>query len=358
MNHKEVVPGQQGLKGSGSVTTDAEAFPARLHKDFASVVSELRGRIFTAVRETLGDSILLSGGLDTSIIAAVVSSILGAAERENFGAYTVVLKGAPSPDLEYSKLVSKRFQIRQQVHAVDFEELEKALPEVIGVLGSFDPMEVRNSVAVYIAMKRAKLDLRSKVMTGDASDELFAGYRFVFSLTEERAREALAHLWEVMHFSSIPLAASLGMEARLPFLHLGVRELAYSMDYSFLTGRGEHSDELFGKYVLRKAFEDVLPPEIVWRTKTPIEHGSGTTILPKWYSEAIGDNEFAAKRKMYLEEDRVRLRDKEQLRYYEIYRGILGPPVTKDEKRRGCPACNSNVPDSATFCITCGEYPI
>ncbi|MBI3859810.1 MAG: asparagine synthase C-terminal domain-containing protein [Thaumarchaeota archaeon] len=311
------------------------------------------------MRETLGDSILLSGGLDTSIITAVVSSILGADEKENFRAFTVVLEDAPSPDLGYSELVSKHFQIRQKVHAMNFQELEEALPDVIRVLRTFDPMEIRNSVAVYVGMKQAKFDGRSKIMTGDASDELFAGYSFVFRQTEEKARESLLHLWEVMHFSSIPLAASLGMEARLPFLHPGVKELASSsIDYAFLTGKRKDSDELFGKYILRRAFEDMLPPEITWRTKTPIEHGSGTTVLPKWYSESIRDSEFVAKKEMYLENDGVRLRDKEQLKYYEIYRSILGPPVTKDKNRRACPACTSNVPDSSTFCTTCGEYPI
>jgi asparagine synthase (glutamine-hydrolysing) len=110
--------------------------------------------------------------------------------------------------------------------------------------------------------------------------------------------------------------------------------------------------------LLRVAFEDLLPPEVTWRTKTPIEYGSGTTVLPKIYSQLISDLDFIEKKKKYFEADRVRLRDKEQLRYYEIFRSILGPPITKDMNQRACPACTSNVPQNATFCITCGEYPI
>jgi len=328
-------------------------------KDFGAVASELKRRVFRAVGQTLGDSVLLSGGLDTGIVVAVASSLLGAAGRRNFRAHTVSLNGAPSPDLEYSKIVSNRFGIPHKAHGVDLPELEESLPEVIGVLKSFDPMEIRNSVTVYIGMKRAKLDGCSKIMTGDGSDELFAGYSFVFKQTEEKARETLSHLWEVMHFSSIPLASSLGIEAKLPFLHPEVKELAMTgIDFSFLTGRREGSEEVFGKFILRKAFEDMLPAEIVWRTKTPIEYGSGTTVLPKWYSQTVKDDEFLAKQKGYLERDGVRLRDKEQLKYYEIYRDVLGPPVPKDLDLRVCPACTSNVPVSATFCTTCGEYPI
>lgn len=329
------------------------------NRDFDAVALELRKRIFRAVSETLGDSMLLSGGLDTSIIAAVISSLLGVEERQNFRAYTVILKGAPSPDLEYSKVASNRFQIPHQVHSVDIPELEGSLREVIGVLKSFDPMEIRNSVTVYIGMKRAKLDGCSKIMTGDASDELFAGYSFVFSQTAEKARETLSHLWGVMHFSSIPLASSLGMEARLPFLHPEVKELAMKrIDFAFLTGRRESSGEVFGKFILRKSFEKMLPTEIAWRTKTPIEHGSGTTVLPQWYSKTVKDGEYVTKRRKYLEQDGVRLRDKEQLKYYEIYRDMLGPPVPRDRTLRMCPACTSNVPAPATFCTICGEYPI
>jgi asparagine synthase (glutamine-hydrolysing) len=341
------------------VTSQPDALRENPHRDFESVALELRRRIFTAVRETLGDSIMLSGGLDTGIVAVVVSSLLRVTERKGFRAYTVNLNGAPSPDLEYSKIVSNRFGIPHEVHGVDLPELEESLPDVIGVLKSFDPMEIRNSVAVYIGMKRAKLDGCSNVMTGDGSDELFAGYSFVFRQTEEKARETLSHLWEVMHFSSIPLASSLGMEARLPFLHPEVKELAMSgIDFSFLTGTREGSEEVFGKFILRKAFEDMLPAEIAWRTKTPIEYGSGTTVLPEWASQAVKDDEFLAKQKGYLEQDGVRLRDKEQLKYYEIYRNILGPPGPKDRSLRMCPVCTSNVPASSTFCTICGEYPI
>ena len=119
------------------------------------------------------------------------------------------------------------------------------------------------------------------------------------------------------------------MVALLPFLDSGVKAFATTeIPFEFLVGKNETSgmEEVFGKFILRKAFEDSLPPEIVWRTKTPIEFGSGTTYLPKIYSGKISSEEFDEKKKMFLERDRVRLRDPEQLHYYEIYRKSLGPP--------------------------------
>jgi asparagine synthase (glutamine-hydrolysing) len=326
-----------------------------LLKESSTLALKLRERVVRAVSETMGDSILLSGGLDTSIVAAVAKSILQI--NTEFKAVTVILRDAPSPDLGFSKMISSYLNIPQQIEFVDVSQIERELSDVVSVLRSFDPMEIRNSVVSYIGMKKAKSQGCSKIMTGDASDELFGGYSFVFKQSEGKAREILSHLWEVMHFSSIPLARSLGIEARLPFLHTAVKEFAmHEIGFQHLVGK--HGDEVFGKYILRAAFEDLLPCEITWRTKTPIEYGSGTTILPKLYSQRIKNSEFEEKRRDYFRKDGVRLRDKEQLKYYEIFRNVLGPPLTEDPNQRACPACTSNVPDRATFCITCGEYPI
>ncbi|MDG6918674.1 MAG: hypothetical protein JRN62_04465 [Nitrososphaerota archaeon] len=323
-----------------------------------ATASGLRRTVISAVEETLGDSILLSGGLDTSIVATVASTFRRRGEG-GLKAYTVILKGAPSPDLEYSKLIAGRLGLKHDILGVSVDEVEGALPDVISVLGSFDPMEVRNSVAAFIGLRRAQADGFHAVMTGDAADELFAGYGFIFRLPEKQAKEALVHLWRVMHFSSVPLAESLGIAARLPFLQGRLKEFAmHRVRYQYLVGRRDGTGELFGKYVLRAAFKGMLPEAITWRTKTPIEQGSGTTALQGWYAQHVRDAEFGAKRKGYLERDGVRIRDKEQLAYYDVYRRVHGPPRPLDPSRRACPACGSNVPDAATFCTTCGEYPI
>ncbi|MHB8568355.1 MAG: asparagine synthase C-terminal domain-containing protein [Nitrososphaerales archaeon] len=174
------------------------------------MVLELRRLVSQAVGETKRDSMLLSGGLDTGIIAAVMASLLGNDGKKKFRGYTVILKGAPSPDIRYSESISNQFGIPTQILKVDLTELEALLPEVIKDLKSLDPMEIRNSVVVYIGLMQAKLDGYSKVKTGDTSDELFAGYSFIYKLPREKARQTLLHLWQSMHFSSVHLAKSLG----------------------------------------------------------------------------------------------------------------------------------------------------
>jgi len=98
--------------------------------------------------------------------------------------------------------------------------------------------------------------------------------------------------------------------------------------------------------------------EIVWRVKIPIEQGSGTSVLPSVFDRKIADIEFREKRSKYLEEDKVVIRSKEQLFYYEIYRAVVGVPRPTDSNGKLCPLCNSNVARNSAYCRTCGAYPI
>ena len=101
----------------------------------------------------------------------------------------------------------------QIILSASLEDIEDSLPDVIRVLRSVDPMEVRNSIAVYLGLREAQSRGFVKVLTGDGADEFCAGYAFVYNLRREMAEQTLRHLWEVMHFSSQPLARSLGMES-------------------------------------------------------------------------------------------------------------------------------------------------
>jgi asparagine synthase (glutamine-hydrolysing) len=159
-----------------------------------------------------------------------------------------------------------------------------------------------------------------------------------------------------MSFSSIPLARALEMEARLPYLDSEIKSFAMNLDsrYKIQTEKGQ----VYGKWILRKAFEGFLPREVAWRAKTPIEYGSGTTTLPSLFNQKISDIDFDEERRKYLNEDKVLIRDKEQLFYYKAYRSAVGAPHPSDVKGKICPQCNTNIPERATYCRTCGAYPI
>ena len=310
---------------------------------------KIKALLKEAVKRNLTEGILLSGGLDTSILAFVASKF------RSLKAFTVAFRRGGAPDLGYARLIAETLSLTHRVYLFDEEELYKASPMVVKVTGSFDPMEIRNSVAIYIGLKCARDSGITTVMTGDGADELFAGYSFLFGLNKEKLDLELRKLWSVMEFSSVKLAEALGIEVKLPYLDPEFKSFAMTMtsDYKVRVEKGK----VYGKWILRKAFEDDLPNSIVWRDKTPIEYGCGTTALPKLFDERIPDEEFLEKRRRYLESDGVTLRDKEQMFYYEIYRKVIGVP-RPDKPGKVCPYCNSTVPEKATYCRTCGAYPI
>jgi asparagine synthase (glutamine-hydrolysing) len=294
------------------------------------------------------EAILLSGGLDTSIVASL------ATRHGSPRAYTVALEGAPSPDIEYASLMAKHLGMKHKLHVFGMEELMENLPEVVKTLRVFDPMEIRNSAAVYIGMKEAKKDGVATFLTGDACDELFAGYSFLFNLGSQELKASLNRLWNVMSFSAIPMAESLGMIAKIPFLDPEVKLLASRVNPSYLVV--EQEGQKWGKWIVRKAFEELLPSQITWRVKTPIEYGCGTTTLPQIFDKRIPDEEFHEKQQRIKEIENVTIRDKEHLAYYEIFRRVFG--ARPETTGRTCPGCRYEVREDATFCRTCGAYPI
>jgi len=303
-----------------------------------------------SVRRNLTDGLLLSGGLDTAMLAYLTSKWVKPS------CLTVALGGAPAPDVDYAKLVANRLGLRHYVHYFGNEELDESIRGVIRIMKTFDPMEIRNSAAIYVALKVGGDRGMSTIMTGDGCDELFAGYSFLFGLTKEQLDIALKKIQANMRFASIYLAKELGVAVRLPYLDPQFKAFATDLDVG-LKVRSERG-QVWGKWILRKAFEDIMPQEIVWRVKAPIEVGTGTTILPSLFDSRISDLEFNEKKKRYLNKDRVVIRSKEHLFYYEIYRSVIGVPYAKDSNAKSCRDCGANVEEGTSFCRTCGAYPI
>ncbi len=303
-----------------------------------------------SIRGNIGDSLLLSGGLDTSIIAHV------AVTYTKPKCYTVVFPLAPAPDVFYAKFVARKLKLRWELVKLRPEQLQERLTDVIRVLKTFDPMEVRNSVAVHHGLVSARSQGFSKVMTGDAADELFAGYSFSFNLKPGEMIRRLRELWKIMHFSAQPMASALGIAASLPYLDPSVVEFAKTLAPEHLVGM--RNGKKYGKLILRMAFEEVIGRRNAWRIKTPIEYGSGTTSLPKYYSAKVSDNEFNENKKEFASREGVKIRDKEHLIYYKLYRKMFLPPGESAITLQRCPDCGIDVRPRTTFCTTCGAYPI
>jgi asparagine synthase (glutamine-hydrolysing) len=312
--------------------------------------AQLRDLRHRAVLEHPAEGILLSAGLDTSAIAAV-------AHAGGFRPRAVtVCWDQEAPDYRFATELAQRLGLQHQIVWAGEEALLNAMPAVIGILRSFDPMELRNSVVQYLGLRAlGEWGVRS-AWVGDGADELFAGYSYMTAMLPEALSAYTRDLAGFMRFSATPLGKAVGVEVLSPYLEADIVAFAVELDPAEKVGRRE--DELHGKWVLRLAVQDLVPTSFVWRTKTPAEHGSGSTRLESAVLSRFNQTEFEAARTEALVGDGVRLRDREQAFYYRLYREQFGPPRVEPGEPR-CPDCQGPLLSlQSRYCGRCGRYPI
>lgn len=310
------------------------------------VCNRLRELLSDAVERNAADALLLSGGLDTSILAAV-SEYKGKTKKS----FTVSMDGTPASDPGYAKKVAQKFLYEHHlIRITETEALEK-IPEVIKAVGSFDPA-LPNDLAIYVAIKEAKNLGIESVMTGDGADELFAGYSYMHELSPDELNKYIRNISKTMYFSSNKLGDFLGVEIKQPYLDTGIVDFA--LDINPCLKVKEIEGRKYGKWILRKAFEKELG-EIAWREKEPIEFGSGTKKLRDVIRRKISDAEFAEKKREY----EMEFMNKEHLFFYEIYKKVVGEVPKPKGKAKVCPLCKAELPENLFHCNICGfSYPI
>jgi len=293
---------------------------------------QLRTKLKEAVERSRADGMLLSGGVDTGILAFVARPSVG---------FTVALKDSPASDLGYSEKISKFLGIKHKKMEFTTEEALATLPEVIGILKTFD-LALPNDLSIYFALKLARESGVSSVMTGDGADELFAGYSYMAELPPKDLGRYIRRLSKNWHFSSGYLGKALGVEVMQPFLDEDFVRFALEISTEFKVKDG------VGKYILRKSFEDLIPAEIVWRRKEPIEYGSGSTKLHGIINGMVTDGEFQSARK----EVDIKFINKEHFFYWRIYNQVVGKiPEARDDEI-SCPCCGAAM--GMYHCPTCG----
>lgn len=313
--------------------------------------ARLRELLETAVAQAGADGIQLSAGLDTSILATVARR-----QGQRLRGVCVSVADGPGLDEPFAVLMAKRLDLDLDVIRPKLRDLVDQMPELVRILGTFDPMELRNSIASYVALKRAGQIGIIRIFTGDGADELFAGYSYMFKMAPADLPKYIRHLNGVMHFSSRIMAPVVSVEVRLPYLQDEIRDFAVTLGFDDLVV--DRNEKRFGKRILREAFADALPDEIAWRIKTPIEFGSGSTALHQFADDLISDTRFSRESTLAIE-DGVEIRDKEHLLYYRMYKEIFPPPREQPRNVKTCKHCCGPVPRiDMSFCRICGAYPI
>ena len=258
-------------------------------KDNTTDIAELRKALEDAVhRQLMSDvpyGVLLSGGLDSSIISAVTAKY--ARNRIESGdtqeawyprlhSFAVGLEG--SPDLVASKKVADHIgSIHHEVHFTVQEGLD-AVRDVIYHLETYDVTTIRASTPMYLLARVIKSMGIKMVLSGEGADEIFGGYLYFHKAPnakefhEENVRKLnKLHLYDCLRANKSLM--SWGIEGRVPFLDKEFMDVAMRMSPKdkMVTS---HEPKI-EKWILRKAFEDLLPESITWRQKEQFSDGVG-----------------------------------------------------------------------------------
>jgi len=317
------------------------------------LIQEARTLIHDVVKKNLADGFMFSAGTDTQIIAYEAVKY-----KPDIPCLTLAFKHGQPKDAQYVKMMVDFLHLKHETYQFGKEDLMKFYPKVVEALKKFDPMEIRNSLPVYIGLTLFKEKGVKTVFTGDALDELF-GYPWQFHLTEEQFAVKQQEMWAEMGFSSIPMAKSLGMEIKAPYLDPEFQEWAKKIPIKYKINM--YNGVKYGKWILRKAYEAVIPHDAIWRPKAPLEAGTGTETLRTYFNDTFTPEEFKEKVAKIKEEDDVEIADQEQLLYYQHFRKVFGKPKDVFPQTPGaiqCPKCKSWQVTKIQFCKKCGAYPI
>ena len=231
---------------------------------------------------------LLSGGLDSSLITALVNKYY---PKDQLETYSIGLKG--SEDLRYAQIVADFLKTKHTEIVVTEENFLAAIPETIQAIESFDTTTVRASVGNYLVSKYIKKHSKAKVIfNGDGSDEVTGGYLYFHAAPdpiefdkENRRLLTDIHLFDVLR--SDRSISSNGLEPRTPFLDKSFVQTYLSIPPNL---RAHGCNGQCEKFLLRKAFENdsLLPREVLFRQKEGFSDGV-SSLKKAWY-EIIADH--------------------------------------------------------------------
>ena len=316
---------------------------------YGDAVEEVRLGLMNAVkRQLMSDvpyGVLLSGGLDSSVISAIAARY--ASHRvENNGvteawwprlhSFAVGLKGAP--DLAKAKLVADHIgTVHHEINYTIQEGLD-AIRDVIYFIETYDVTTVRASTPMYLLARVIKSMGIKMVLSGEGADEIFGGYLYFHKAPtpEEFHKETVRKLSKLHLYDCLRANKSLsawGVEGRVPFLDKEFLDVAMTIAPSYKMCPGKEME----KKVVRNAFSDMLPEEIAWRQKEQFSDGVGYSwidTLKEITASAVSDEQMAhAAERFPINPPR----NKEE--YY--YRSIFAEHFPSDSAARSVPSVPS-----------------
>lgn len=299
---------------------DKKKFYQPLKLDANTIAENLRNileQVIVEMRASDECGAWLSGGLDSSAIAGLLS-------RHVRRLHTFSIGLSVSRDILFANKVAEHLNTTHHVKIVTLKQLVKILPEVIYRLESFDAPLVRSTLTNYL-LAHFTAEYVNEVFSGEGGDELFAGYSYLKLLSKKYLIREVQSLPFKLHNTALQRidrsTASAGLTVLLPFLDSRVFHYAMRIPLKFKLHKDKEGKKI-EKWILRKALRGILPDEILVRPKAKFWEGTGLHDLLLQYAENTIDDEEFMKEKMLP--DGTKLRSKEELLYYRIFRENFG----------------------------------
>ncbi len=277
-------------------------------KDNATDIKKIKEALESAVhRQLMSDvpyGVLLSGGLDSSITSAIAKKYAEKRIESNdkdkawwpqLHSFAVGLKG--SPDLAAARLVADHLDTVHHEIKFTIQEGIDALRDVIYHLETYDITTIRASTPMYLMARAIKAMGIKMVLSGEGADEIFGGYLYFHKApsAKEFHQETVRKLEKLHMYDCLRANKSLaawGIEGRVPFLDKEFIDVAMSINPQDKMINGERME----KWVLRKAFEDMLPESVAWRQKEQFSDGVGYSwidTLKEMVDKEVSDEQLA-----------------------------------------------------------------
>ncbi len=286
----------------------------------ASVLAETRDVLIGAVEsQMMGDvpvGVFLSGGLDSSLVAAIAARWLRARGQR---LQTFAVGTAGSPDLVAARRAAQYLDTDHHEWVYTAEDALTSVAEVVRVIEHFDASLVRSAVPNHMLARLASRHVKV-VLTGEGADEIFAGYEYQREIADpDELHAEVVRTIEGLHNLNLQrcdrVTMAHGLEARVPFLDREVIGFGVSLPAEWkVAAPGEME-----KRLLREAFAGWLPEDLLWRQKSQFGDGSGAAdVLTDALASEITDAELGAELGGALG-----IRTKEELAYYRMWRDNL-----------------------------------
>ena len=277
-------------------------------KDNGASVEEVRNALMDSVkRQLMSDvpyGVLLSGGLDSSVISAIAEKFSENRIEDDdntrawwprLHSFAVGLKGAP--DLEKAKMVADHIgTVHHEINYTIQEGLD-AIRDVIYFIETYDVTTVRASTPMYLLARVIKSMGIKMVLSGEGADEIFGGYLYFHKAPNAKAfhEETVRKLSKLYLYDCLRANKSLsawGVEGRVPFLDKEFLDVAMRLNPEAKMCPGKTME----KRIVREAFADMLPEEVAWRQKEQFSDGVGYSwidTLKQITASAVSDEQMA-----------------------------------------------------------------